>query len=299
MGDQAFAICGCSPGSSSTACRLYDLSENSWTNKTSMTYARKDTPAHGAGCYEDAVVAGYNETTVESKTEKYDVAGDSWSTKSDYLKATNVEASRPHVSTCVYFAATIYDLVNDVWLGLGFGRNGGADAGFRIGSVIYQNNRYSDTNKGSYGFDTDDKSFFKIADSIQNAPSAGAGCSDEAGAGYGFVWGGRPEGGTGTWSTTWNQRYEQAGDVWTSRTAMGSNSMRQGTFAIDGCGHSVAGQEESYPYNALNYNGRYDNAANSWITKTAHPTGGGGVCGFFQPDNFPPSAPTSLSVSET
>lgn len=305
MSDQAYCVGGDSypaQGCKSDN-RMYDLSDNAWTNKTNAPTTKKaggDGMATGsAGYINGYLFGGTSECGSEKKTEEYDISGDSWTTKADQL-VNNGGKHRGVVGDHIITKDYRYDITNNVWKSGGVA---GSDAGYSwvIGGYAYTiiGKAGAGAGSGQVGNKLDVNALTFTTCAAQPAfRQYGCGCEDGM---YGYAFAGASDDGSTNycWSNS-NYRYDGEADSWATRTAIGASQMANGTFLIDGSCHSMGGQAAACNgYGTTNYHGRYDNAGNSWTSKTSHPVSGGGQQGFNALANLPPSAPTSLSVSAT
>ena len=257
----------------------YDLSDNVWTGKTACTYTRAGTETGASGYIDGYVFGGSQGYGSLKKTEKYSIADNSWTTKTDQPQNEG-GASRPEpISGNIYCSNWKYDIAGDSWKGCPV-VNGGSGA-FSIGGVIY-GCAYNNSFKYNPSEDT------KVA--ITTVPyNHQANCAGWGDGTNGFLSGG----GSGEISRC--DRYSPSGNSWTQRADQGDARGDNGSFVIDGKGHSFCGY--AYPNTSSNYNGRFDDGANSWTSKATYPQSWAGVVGFYPLANLPPNAPTGLSAS--
>lgn len=287
MSDQAYGFGGknWTYDSYSTNVYRYDLSDNTWTAMTFCTYARQNFESGGSAYIDGYIFGGGGSPSGYKKTEKYDMAGNSWTIKTDQPQ-NDGGGSRPepiggHIY-CGYPGNWKYDFAGDSWKGCP--NIVGQDQAFGVGGKIYG---ASQNNSWSY----DPSSDAKVA--ITSFPSGnynGAGFGDGI---NGFIC----AGGASTYPNANVFRYNVSSDTWTQRADQGQAVNNNGTFVINGQGHSFCGYY--YPNQSYNYHGRFDDSANTWTSKAGYPQSWAGVSGFYPLPNLPPSAPTGLSVSAT
>lgn len=295
MGDQGFGLGGLvghPAGAGRKDCYRYDLSEDTWDTMTSSTYDYKyDMGA--ASAYEDGYTwGGGTGATAQQRVEKYDISGNSWSNKNDMPYGGGI-GCRPHPIVGYMFARDKkYDYVNDIWKGIlsaGFDCAGCA-VGF--GGYIYVlPGDYSTTPCKKY--DPADDSWSAITDVTGGHRETPGTWQDGT---YGYFLGGNAP------NCNVHHRYDPDASSWTTRASRPvqisgvSYGGGPGSFVIEGMGHAFC-CGTPVNYGEGNYNGRYDNDANSWSSKQVYPQSLTRVLGFAVPDNFPPAAPSSLSVS--
>lgn len=293
MSDQAYVVGGvASESGTSNSTRVYDLSDNAWTSKTNMDYARK-LLYFGSGAEVDGYAFGGNAAANgKLKCEQYDISANTWVAKADQVRNAG-GASRPLLVGHIWADGMRYNIANNTWhwSSAGYQSYGhGAHMAFAVAGYIYSAQGYN----YDWSIRTDPVDLSNITrTNLPAQRSDGGNFSDGT---YGYIVGGR---------TTANEvgdtscyRYDPSGNSWATRATMAVNVWKQAAFVISGQGHSIAGMSgatSSY----TNYNGRYDNSGNSWTAKTVFPVAGCAVSGFAVPSNFAPNAPTALSVSDT
>jgi len=293
MADQCYSFGGknWTYGSCSVLHYMYDLSGNTWTGKTSLVYMRSSGANSAAGAEVDGYAFG-GQTGGETpygwkKVEKYNILGNSWTTKLDQPLNDGGNGHRPDPISGYIFAGTWkYNFVNDSWKAW-VGCNPNTD--FGLDGIIYGGSS-SASNNWKYDPSTDSKTL--IASCTDNHDS-GAVWDDDT---NGFEQGG---GGQNPPKSTCH-RYNIAGNTWTARTGSSARSNPGSAMISDGVdklGHKWGG----YVYPNVSYNDhyRFDDAANSWIGKAGYPQSYAGMCGYAVPANFAPNAPTGISAAAT
>jgi len=271
----------------------YDLSENSWLARTSMTYYRSQ--GTGASASLDGYVYGGHASVASPdylanasfKVEKYNIAGNSWSILDDQPVNSGGGPGGPYPLGGYIYSTTIkFDYANATWRSyLTSGIGGGW---FKVGSHLYQSESISQPCIGKkYSPDSDSWSVTTGCSQWQQQPGNFA---DET---YGYFHCGYGTSGQPVGTTT---RYDPSGDVWAARSAQ-STYCRGGSMFNDGSGHTIGGSSGHENGVPCNNHQRYDNAGNSWAGKAAYPTSLFYLRGFSTPGNTPPSAPTGV-ISE-
>lgn len=285
MSDQAYVLGGAGYSSRSNACRLYDLSDNAWTSKTNMLYSRDGGRGHyfGAGAYVNGYVFGdTGGEPGDKKCEEYNISGNSWTAKTDQ-PTNDGNRGAPYNIGYLWASSLRYYIAGNSW-----SVNGrGSPSGFSVGEYVYGIGGWGSTGVKINVADLSVGSIVGIPASRGNQGASYDGT-------YGYSFGGGMNGNDGSWSAD-NYRYNPSDNTWATRAGLGASTQFNGTFVIEGKCHSVGGHMTT---DSTNYHGRYDNGANSWISKAVFPASGGCV-GFNVLSNFPPNAPSGLSVSTT
>lgn len=292
MGDQAY--CGFGIGYDMPSYEynfyMYDLSDNVWVTKTFPTYKHKD--GGGGSAYIDLYMFNGPDGR---KVEKYVIADNLWTTLTDQPTAEGGRTRPSPIAGNIYAETSVkYDFAGDAWHGYMRGKYGHGAEVFAISGYLYG---VIDSCEGANAGKSEkyDPSGDSWTDKATAPIPTDAGCGASDGT-YGFIFGGGDWG--YSYGTTKNKRYDPSGNVWAQRASIPQLTEYNASFYIGGMCHTIGGWCYVWRSN-VNDNYRYDNGADSWITKTVYPIPGGYAIGVYVPENFPPNAPTGLSVSAT
>lgn len=265
-------------------CYEYDLTGNSWTTKTAM-------PSVGciAAC---AYIDGYAFAGQEkADAHKYDISANSWSTLT-YALSGGSGSLPPPLGGYIYLGTTKYDFANDSYRGC-LQRHSMRQR-FKVGGYHYAASSTGDGTNNASKYDPAADWWSYIANTPANRQQ---GCAFADNVQYGFLAQGNdyPSGSL----TGATRRYDTSANSWAERASSPNATVAPTSFYIDGCGHAFCGASGWENKSGNSGHARYDNAANTWTGKAAYPQAMKLVGGFAPVENFPPNAPTGLSVAKT